>query len=58
MTPHLDIVTIGPDTRSRRIAEYEAVLADLRANPVDVEPYHAEVASVQAELLSLLVAEG
>jgi hypothetical protein len=57
MTQHLDIATIGPSTRTRRIAECEAVLADLREHPIDCEPYVVELRSVEAELLALLAAE-
>jgi hypothetical protein len=51
------VTVIGPDTRTRRIAEVEAVLHDLRAHPVDLEVYDAEVADVERELLRLLLAD-
>jgi hypothetical protein len=54
MTPHLDIAVIGPDQRTRRVGELEAVRADLREHPLDVAPYHAELADVERELLELL----
>jgi hypothetical protein len=57
MTRHVDIAVIGPDQRTRRIAECEAVLRDLREHPLDVEPYRAELADVERELLALLAAE-
>jgi hypothetical protein len=54
MSTHLDIATIGPDQRSRRIAEVSAVLRDLQENPVDLEPYEEELAETERELLRLL----
>jgi hypothetical protein len=57
MTAHLDILTIPPSERTRRIGELEAVRADLREFPVDAEPYTEELRSVEAELLALLTAE-
>jgi hypothetical protein len=57
MSTHLTITTIGPSPRTRKVAELEAVRADLLAYPVDAAPYTEELRSVEAELLELL-AEG
>jgi hypothetical protein len=58
VTAHLHIVTIPPDQRSQRIAEAQAVLADLREHPIDCEPYVEELRAVERELRELLAAEG
>jgi hypothetical protein len=48
------IVCIGPSDRARRIGELESVRIELLRHPVDAEPYHEELASIEAELLALL----
>jgi hypothetical protein len=50
----LNIATIPPSPRTRRIAELEAVRADLRAHPIDVEAFSLELQAVERELLELL----